>query len=82
MTSRVTQQLRKREIQTKPPFPEELAYDNWCKWAEVGEHSTDAGALTKGGKDQGITSKRLECVFLPGEGKTRQIGRASCRERV
>lgn len=52
-------------------FPEGLAYDNWCKWAEVGEQLTDAGGLIKGGKDKGIICKRLECVFLPGEGKTK-----------
>ena len=43
MTSTVTKYLPKSDVQTKPPFPEELAYDSWCKWAEVGEHSTDAG---------------------------------------
>ena len=79
MTSRVTKELPKRETQTRPTFPEDLAYDDRCKWAQVGEHSTDAGALTKGGRDQGIISKRLQRVFLPGEGKTRLQNRGVTR---
>ncbi len=34
---RVTKHLQKCDIQMKPTFPEDLAYDSWCKWAEVGE---------------------------------------------
>lgn len=63
MTKRATTQLQRCEIQPKPTFPEDLVYDNWRKWAEVGEQLTDAGGLTKGQKDKGIICKRLQCVL-------------------
>lgn len=46
MMSKVTKQLQKQDVQTKPVFPEVLAYDYWHKREEVEKQLADAGGST------------------------------------
>lgn len=46
MMSKVTKQLQKQDVQTKPVFPEVLAYDYWHKREEVEKQLADAGGTT------------------------------------